>query len=101
MLYQSILEAASSAGEWHHAGAGVRDAPQHAIEAFVWACWGGPQAVVLTEEFVCHLWSGDPVGHDVGIHGGGRVVEGVIDGNVSMMLRIEVADDADADHPLL
>ena len=91
MLYQSILETASSSGERHIVGASIFDAAQHAGRAHIWAHRGRPECIVLRQEFlrVRRRYSRrrKPFGAQIFPDSRGRVLDHSIDRNMRVVLR--------------
>lgn len=100
MLYQSILETASSSGERHIVRASIFDAAQHTGTALIWAHWSRPQGMVIRKEFLRaglqQIRRRQPFGTQIFPQGRGCVLDGRVDCYMRVVLRIEVADDPDA-----
>lgn len=102
MLYQSILEAASSASERNVVCARIFDAAQHALGASIRTCWRRPKSIKARQEPVAlragYFRRGEPDGTQVLSQGRGGVLDCHIDCDVGVVLRIVVADDPDPNH---
>ena len=102
MLYQSILEAASSASEWNVVFAGVFDAAQHALAASIGTCRRCPKSIKVRQEPVTvrpgYFRRGEPDRTQVLSQGRTGVLDCRIDCNVGVVLRVVVADDPDPNH---
>jgi hypothetical protein len=100
MLYQSILETASSPGERHIVRASIFDAAQHTVRALIWAHRSCPQCVVIRQQLLRARLrdnrSRQPFGPQIFPKSRSRMLNGGIDRNMRVVLRIEIADDPDA-----
>ncbi len=101
ILYQSILKAPSRADERPIARARELDAAEHPFETLVRAPWRCDQPITTLEHAfavcVVELRSGQPTDFDRNPEGSGGVIERGVGGEMRVIRRFEIADDAYSD----